>query len=167
MQATLRVPGATCICELALPDNCNCASRCAPRVACLREQRNIAVELWDVSGDRQYEGGWPAIMHGAVGIVYVYDACKVGEEKDLEQWHKWFGQTIGLKDGQLLVMAHKKEDKKTHRGSLPKSLSNAHVVSTTLEDNQTIIKENFDRFLDEAAKAARQRQKEEEDKLSA
>ena len=43
--------------------------------------------MWDVSGDRGlYEGTWPAIMHGAMGVVYVYDATKVGEEKDLEQW---------------------------------------------------------------------------------
>ena len=45
------------------------------------------MELWDVSGNRElYEGTWPAIMHGAVGVVYVYDATKVGEEKDLDQW---------------------------------------------------------------------------------
>jgi GTPase SAR1 family protein len=50
-------------------------------------QENVSVELWDVSGNRElYEGTWPAIMHGASGIVYVYDATKVGEEKDLEQW---------------------------------------------------------------------------------
>jgi hypothetical protein len=50
-------------------------------------QENVSVELWDVSGNRElYEGTWPAIMHGVSGIVYVYDATKVGEEKDLEQW---------------------------------------------------------------------------------
>ena len=60
------------------------------------------MELWDVSGDRAFEGGWPAIMHGALGIVYVYDALSVGQDKDLEEWHRWFGQTIGLKDSQVL-----------------------------------------------------------------
>ena len=49
-------------------------------------QSNISVELWDVSGDRAFEGAWPAIMHGGVGIIYVYDAANVGEEKDLEKW---------------------------------------------------------------------------------
>ncbi len=53
-------------------------------------QENVSVELWDVSGNRElYEGTWPAIMHGASGIVYVYDATKVGEEKDLDQWCEW------------------------------------------------------------------------------
>lgn len=49
-------------------------------------QSNVEVELWDVSGDRAYEGAWPAIMHGGVGIVYVYDSANVGQEKDLDQW---------------------------------------------------------------------------------
>jgi len=42
-------------------------------------------------------------------------------------------------------MAHKKADVKTHKGSMPKSLSHVQTVSTTLEDNQSIIKEHFDR----------------------
>lgn len=46
---------------------------------------------------------------------------------------------------QVLVMAHKKKEEKTHKGSLPKSLSDVQSVSTTLEDNHTIIKDQFDR----------------------
>ena len=51
-----------------------------------------------------------------------------------------------MKDSQILVMAHKKADVKTHKGSLPKSLSHVQTVSTTLEDSQSIIKEHFDRL---------------------
>jgi hypothetical protein len=46
---------------------------------------------------------------------------------------------------QVLVMAHKKKEEKTHKGSLPKSLSDVQSVSTTLEDNHAIIKDQFDR----------------------
>ena len=49
-------------------------------------QESISVELWDVSGDRDYMHTWPAIKHGGMGVVYVYDAAKVGEEKTLDQW---------------------------------------------------------------------------------
>jgi len=127
---------------------------------------NVSVELWDVSGNRElYEGTWPAIMHGAVGVVYVYDATKVGEEKDLDQWHRSFGQSLGVKDSQILVMAHKKADVKTHKGSLPKSLSHVQTVSTTLEDSQSIIKEHFDRFLVQVAHAARENKIKEEDSM--
>ena len=59
--------------------------------------------------------------------------------------HRSFGQRLGVKDSQILIMAHKKADVKTHKGSMPKSLSHVQTVSTTLEDNQSIIKEHFDR----------------------
>jgi len=127
---------------------------------------NVSVELWDVSGDRAFEGGWPAIMHGA-RIVYVYDALSVGQDKDLEEWHRWFGQTIGLKDSQVLIMAHKKEDKKPPKSSTSKSssLAGLRMVSTTLEENQSNIKDYFDRFLEQVAIAATQKRQNEEDSL--
>ena len=65
---------------------CACADTASYNIA-LPPQQSISVELWDVSGDRQYEGAWPAIKHGGLGVVYVYDATKVGEEKDLDQWY--------------------------------------------------------------------------------
>lgn len=49
-------------------------------------QKAHSVELWDVSGDRAYEGGWPAIQHGAHGIIFVYNAENTGEAAELEQW---------------------------------------------------------------------------------
>merc|ERR1712216_1081202 len=98
------------------------------------------------------------IKHGGLGVVYVYDATKVGEEKDLDQWHKWFGQSMGLKNSQILIMAHKKTDVKTHKGALPKALSDVQQVTTTLEDNHTIIKDRFDGFLLQVAQAANEKQ---------
>ena len=67
-------------CSLVLPS----VIRVMTWRACV--QSNVEVELWDVSGDRAYEGAWPAIMHGGVGIVYVYDSTNVGQEKDLADW---------------------------------------------------------------------------------
>mmetsp|Transcript_41126 Transcript_41126/g.129177 ORF Transcript_41126/g.129177 Transcript_41126/m.129177 type:complete len:168 (-) Transcript_41126:548-1051(-) len=107
---------------------------------------NVSVELWDVSGDRAYEAAWPAIMHGAMGAIYVYDAGNAGEEKDLDQWHRWFGQNMGFKDSQCMIMAHRKsQDVKPSRSAIPKSLAQVHVVSTTLEESHDLIKEEFDR----------------------
>eukprot|EP00960_Hanusia_phi_P065611 766154-Hanusia_phi.AAC.10 len=107
---------------------------------------NVSVELWDVSGDRAYEAAWPAIMHGAMGVIYVYDAGNAGEEKDLDQWHRWFGMTLGFKDSQCLIMGHRKSlEASSSRKGVPKSLAQVHFVSTTLEENHDLIKEEFDR----------------------
>lgn len=44
------------------------------------------MEIWDISGDRAYEGGWAAARHSAHGAVFVYDGDKPGDDKDLDQW---------------------------------------------------------------------------------
>mmetsp|Transcript_69953 Transcript_69953/g.145835 ORF Transcript_69953/g.145835 Transcript_69953/m.145835 type:complete len:190 (+) Transcript_69953:396-965(+) len=127
---------------------------------------NVSVELWDVSGDRAYEGGWPAIMHNAMGVVFVYNAEKAGEEKDLEQWHKWFAVPQGLKESQCLILAHRKTDGKVAKQTSAKALAKIHSVSTTLEDNQPFIKEEFDKFLVHVtAAAAEMRDREEQNVL--
>jgi hypothetical protein len=48
-------------------------------------------------------------------------------------------------------MAHKKEDKKPPKSSTSKSssLAGLRMVSTTLEENQSNIKDYFDRFLEQ------------------
>mmetsp|Transcript_41488 Transcript_41488/g.97501 ORF Transcript_41488/g.97501 Transcript_41488/m.97501 type:complete len:189 (+) Transcript_41488:237-803(+) len=130
------------------------------------QMHTVSVELWDVSGDRAYEGGWPAIQHGAVGCVFVFDAEKAGEEKELEQWHKWFAQPLGLKDSQCIIFGHRKSDGKPAKQTQAKALSKIHSVSTTLEENQKDVKDEFNRFLMHAAAAAEEiRQKEEQNVL--
>jgi hypothetical protein len=43
------------------------------------ERHGAAVELWDVSGDQQYESTWPAVLDGAGGVVLVYDPEAEGQ----------------------------------------------------------------------------------------
>mmetsp|Transcript_41130 Transcript_41130/g.129191 ORF Transcript_41130/g.129191 Transcript_41130/m.129191 type:complete len:105 (-) Transcript_41130:548-862(-) len=60
--------------------------------------------------------------------------------------HRWFGQNMGFKDSQCMIMAHRKsQDVKPSRSAIPKSLAQVHVVSTTLEESHDLIKEEFDR----------------------
>lgn len=33
----------------------------------------LSVELWDCSGDQQYQSCWPAILSGAIGVILVYN----------------------------------------------------------------------------------------------
>ena len=44
----------------------------------------IFVELWDTSGDLEYEKCWPAILKGAQGIVFCYNPKNANTEKDME-----------------------------------------------------------------------------------
>lgn len=55
-----------------------------------KKSLSLQVELWDCSGDRQYEGCWPAILKDAQGVVLVYDPTIKEQEKDIELWYKTY-----------------------------------------------------------------------------
>mmetsp|Transcript_9990 Transcript_9990/g.24620 ORF Transcript_9990/g.24620 Transcript_9990/m.24620 type:complete len:190 (+) Transcript_9990:232-801(+) len=130
-----------------------------------RGNQNVkaSVEIWDISGDRAYEGGWAAARHNAIGAVFVYDGDKPGDDKDLDQWHKWFAEPLGLKESQCLVMCHHKGG--VSRGFKPpsaRSLAKVHAVQTNLEEKGMVIKDEFDKFLAEAVTASIERSEKEE-----
>ena len=58
-----------------------------------RKNMKMSVQLWDCSGDRQYENCWPAILRDAVGVVLVYDPTIKEQEKDIELWYKTYTRT--------------------------------------------------------------------------
>lgn len=72
-----------------------------------RGSGSLSVELWDVSGDQKFEGCWPAIIKGAVGVVLVYNPEKKEHEHMAALWYEWFVQNPGLDDRQCLVFAHR------------------------------------------------------------
>lgn len=64
----------------------------------------INVELWDCSGDRQFESCWPAILREAQAVVMVYDPTSKEQEKDIEQWYKAYTARLGLTDAQVCAI---------------------------------------------------------------
>ena len=147
-----------------------------PTVGCrvLEFERNVrrgtsqvkaAVEIWDISGDRAYEGGWAAARHNAVGVVFVYDGDKPGDDKDLDQWHKWFAEPLGLSDAQCLVLCHYKAEIGRFKPPASKTWSKVHRVQTNLEEKGQVIKDEFSKFLQETAEASFQRRDKEEQSL--
>ena len=47
---------------------------------------SVSVELWDCSGDQQYESTWPAIIRDIHGVVVVYNPENRGHESEVGLW---------------------------------------------------------------------------------
>lgn len=125
----------------------------------LAGKKNVtaAVELWDCSGDRQYEGCWPAILRDVAGVVLVYDPTVKEQEKDIEMWYKSFAARLGLKDAQVIVFAHTASPtggRSTYQA--PRSLDKFKFINSTLDsdDISRSMREMFKQFLGFVASGA-------------
>ena len=49
---------------------------------------DVAVELWDCSGDQKFESCWPAITSGSHGLLFVLNADDMPEDLIVEHWFK-------------------------------------------------------------------------------
>ena len=105
----------------------------------------LAVELWDCSGDRQYEGCWPAILRDACGVVLVYDPTIKEQEKDIELWYKSYTARLGLKDAQVLLFGHTASAPGRQSYQAPRSLDKFKFLNTTL-DNEDVSRAMADAF---------------------
>ncbi len=65
------------------------------------------IELWDASGDSQYEGCWKAVMAEADGVLLVYNPDSPSQDREIVDWFDIFVRKNGLKDEQCLLIAHK------------------------------------------------------------
>ena len=97
---------------------------------------NMQVELWDCSGDRQYESCWTAILRETQGVVLVYDPTIKEQEKDIELWYKTFVSPLGLRDGQILVFAHQAGQIGASSYQAPRALENFKFANTTLDSDE-------------------------------
>lgn len=118
----------------------------------------LAVELWDCSGDEQYNSCWPAILRDVSGVVLVYDPTVKEQEKDIETWYKSFVARLGLKDAQVLLFAHSGGAPASTRSSYqaPRSLDKFNFLNTTLdnEESTAAMKQAFTQFLGAVAVGA-------------
>lgn len=68
--------------------------------------QNITIEVWDCSGDQNYENCWPAILKGLNGIIVVFDPTSKSQASDVKIWCDWFCTNGNLKAGQVAIFAH-------------------------------------------------------------
>eukprot|EP00056_Hartaetosiga_gracilis_P022389 m.30118 g.30118 ORF g.30118 m.30118 type:complete len:186 (+) comp9614_c0_seq1:263-820(+) len=71
-----------------------------------KRSETLNIELWDISGDENYDNVWPAMSQGANGAIVVYDGTKPVDSAELTKWFKPFIKGAGIKAGQCAVFAN-------------------------------------------------------------
>ncbi|GMI10957.1 hypothetical protein TrVE_jg5885 [Triparma verrucosa] len=112
------------------------------------------VELWDVSGDQQYESCWPAIMQGTGtgdespvdGVVLVYNPEIATHDTEVGLWYDQFVKNAGIPDSKCLVFVHRVDPKGGYRSRPPPKLEGCTVHNTTFNSTME-IREHFDGFM--------------------
>lgn len=71
-----------------------------------RDYCSVKVELWDLSGDQQFEPCWPAVVRDLSGIAVVFDPTSKQQANDVRIWCEWFCKAANLTSGQCVIFAH-------------------------------------------------------------
>ena len=92
---------------------------------------SASVELWDVSGDQQYESCWPAITQGVTslgapsstspvdGVILVYNPEFPTHDTEVGLWYDAFVKNCDLPDSKCLVFTHRGDPKGGFRSRPP------------------------------------------------
>eukprot|EP00741_Cyanophora_paradoxa_P015538 tig00020902_g14999.t1 len=124
----------------------------------------VAVELWDVSGDRNFQPCWPAILRDVNGILFVYNPEEKSQQTEVsEVWYKQFVAESRLRDNQCLCFAHRGSSFKRVEGQ--KLAGRVTQVYTNLDENPQAIKESFDQWLVAVMDAASQAREHDENEI--
>ena len=105
------------------------------------------MELWDCSGDLQYETGWPALVHDVKGCILVFDPDSATAEKDVEDFHRAFVQGSGLKDSQVIMFGHRKEAGNDTRPRLPRVVQKIPLAMSNIDSNSSGISAEFTKLI--------------------
>jgi len=71
-----------------------------------KRRDRVRVELWDCSGDQQYEACWPAITKDLHGIAVVFDPTSKAQANEVRIWCQWFAKKAKLSSPQCVIFAH-------------------------------------------------------------
>lgn len=106
---------------------------------------NIIIELWDVSGDIEYEKCWPMIKKGIDGVIFVSNADAPFKEQEFTSWIKSFAKDINIKPSKCIAFSHHTNGKNTESGV--KKFKGLKFVHSCIEDGTITINAVFDKFL--------------------
>jgi len=111
-------------------------------------QETISLELWDASGDSQYENCWRAVMSEADGVILMFNPDSPGQDQQILDWFDFFVKKNGLKDQQCMIFAHRAKGSQGDRFRPPPLFSRVTAALTTTQSGED-IKSMFDNFLKE------------------
>jgi len=123
---------------------------------------NLDVELWDCSGDRRFEGCWPAMARDASGCIFVYNPDQPNHDKELDIWYDFIIKNHHLKEPQCYVFAHHRPNTGGESAELSNKFSKIPVVHTNLEEDQDSVRSEFNRFLATLIRAMSSNREQEE-----
>ncbi|XP_076813422.1 intraflagellar transport protein 22 homolog [Clavelina lepadiformis] len=120
---------------------------------------NMDIELWDCSGNENYEGCWPAMAYKADGVVIACDAYKSSDLQAVENLYSYFVANRGLKPTQCLIYAScKNKEAKT----LKSPVASVPIMIGSTDKNSEDLRDAFKNFLQRIyGKLADSRDKEE------
>eukprot|EP00753_Platysulcus_tardus_P007733 PLAT1547.1.p2 GENE.PLAT1547.1~~PLAT1547.1.p2 ORF type:complete len:190 (+),score=56.81 PLAT1547.1:85-570(+) len=117
--------------------------------------RDVMLELWDVSGDQQYERCWPAVMDKAAAVVIVYNPDDRTRESEEQLWYEYFCSKAGLPDERVMLMAHRTSSAAPGKRSRPApAMSRVRMVHTAYDTAEDVMHE-FDDFVAHVVKLDR------------
>ena len=139
------------------------------RILEFESSNGTSVELWDVSGDQQYEGCWPAICQGidstgmdsesqVDGVVLVFNPELPTHDTEVGLWYDSFVKNTNLPDSKCLVFVHRVDPKGGFRSRPPPKLEGCIVHNTTFNSSME-IREHFENFLDTAVVSGKSKRK--------
>ena len=103
-------------------------------------ERQVAVELWDCSGDSKYESCWPAIQKEVDGVILVYNPENPAHSSEAYTWYEWFVEKGGLSPEQCLVLANdRKSGNEDPRGKPPSAFDECEFCYTDEADTSKIM----------------------------
>lgn len=163
--------GKTCISNFLAGDKMIFSSEYRPTIAArIREfesiysrNRTASVELWDISGDSNFENCWAASSQDANGVIIVVDNDSRTSQKDLEYWYNSFVKANGIEPSCCLVICHSK-DLNSSKGDirLPKVMNKVtNTAHSNLDVNAVgpnLMKNSFDILLESVATKLREKE---------
>ncbi len=72
----------------------------------LGQEKSLSIELWDLSGNMQYEGTWNGVQSNVDGIILVVKGDKQHQKDEIEGWINNFPKKLKMSPNSCLGFAN-------------------------------------------------------------
>eukprot|EP01086_Lenisia_limosa_P018101 TRINITY_DN96_c0_g1_i2.p1 TRINITY_DN96_c0_g1~~TRINITY_DN96_c0_g1_i2.p1 ORF type:complete len:187 (-),score=19.24 TRINITY_DN96_c0_g1_i2:76-636(-) len=122
----------------------------------------INIQLWDVSGEKEYADCWPAIQQDVDGVIMVFNP-EARQEQEVEQWFNEMVVPTGLPESAVIVCAHQGSSQNSPKKvKLARSLMRIPLYHTVLNSE---LKRHLDSLLTALIPALIQKRNDQENSI--